>query len=167
MADTRVYRLVRCIINGLPFMGELESYTPPEVKKTMEDAKGGRFVAGEVAVGVEKLTGSIKLTGATAEVLRAQGVAVDEMVEIAVLGSSEDEDKIKLPLRWEHTAEITSIKSGEVKPGKFDHTIEFSCRAYKHTDSGRTIYDIDVKTQKCVIGGVDQLAVHRAFVELL
>lgn len=30
----------------------------------------------------------------------------------------------------------------------------------------RTFYDIDVKNQKCAIGGVDQLAVHRAFVEL-
>lgn len=166
MADARTYRLVRAVINGLPVMGELESYTPPEVKRIMEDVKGGRFIASEIAIGLEKLTGEIKLSGVTAELLASQGVEVDEFSEITVLGSAEDADKVKTPMKWEHTCEITSIKSSEVKPGKFDHTIAFSCRAYKHTDTNTVIYDINTKTQKCVIGGKDLLEQHRANVEM-
>ncbi len=166
MSDTRNHRLVRAIINGFPFMGGLEGYTPPAVTKVTEESKGGRFVAGEVVVGLEKLTGEIKLSGATAELLSSHGVEVGEFSEITVLGSSEDADKNKAPLKWEHTCEITSIKSGEVKPGKFDHTVAFTCRAYKHTDGPQLIYDINVKTQTCVIGGKDLLEQHRANVEM-
>lgn len=166
MSDTRTYRLVRAVINGLPFMGELEGYTPPEVKRVMEDVKGGRFVASEIAVGLEKLTGEIKLSGATADLLASQGIEVDQFSQITILGSSEDAEKNTAPLKWEHTCEITSIKSGEVKPGKFDHTIAFSCRAYKHTDDGKVIYDINAKTQQCIIGGKDLLEAHRTNLEI-
>lgn len=166
MSDTRNYRLVRAIINGQPFMGALEGFTPPTVSKKTEESRGGRFVSGETVVGLEKLTGEIKLSGVTAELLMSQGLEAGEYSEITVLGSAEDSDKQRQPLKWEHTCEITHIKSAEIKPGKFDHTLAFTCRAYRHTDNGQVVYDINVRTQTCLIGGKDLLAEHRANVEM-
>jgi phage tail tube protein FII len=167
MADTRVFRLVRAIINGYPVMGELEGYSPPDIEKEMEEAKGGRFVAGEVFVGLKKGPATLKLTGVGPLVMKSMGVSRSESCEITVLASAIDEDGIELPMSWSHSGEIISIKSDEVKPGKFSHSLEFSVKSFVHIDGGVVIYDINERTQKCVVGGKDLLETSRANVVLL
>lgn len=166
MAETRNIVLSRVIANGFPMVAEIEGYTPPEVKKKMEETKGGRFVSGEAAVGLEVLKGTLSVVGVTDEMLSTFEVEVDSYSEITVLASTLDELKNKIPLRWEHTCEVTSIKTDEVKPGVYKKTIEFTCRAYKHQDNGKTIHDIDIPTQKAVVFGKDIMEKHRANVEM-
>ncbi|WP_027858381.1 phage major tail tube protein [Marinobacterium jannaschii] len=166
MADTRVTRLTRAIINGNPVMGELEGYTPPPVEKEMEDAKGGRFFAEKIMTGLKVGDASFKLSGVPVEVLQAMGVTRGESCEITVLGVTIDEDGVELPQRWEHSGEIISIKQDEVKPGKESRTLEYSCKAYKHMDGGKVIYDLNTRTQKCVVGGKDLLENARKLVEM-
>jgi P2 family phage contractile tail tube protein len=166
MADTRVYRLVRAIINGIPVMGSLDGYTPPPLEKEMEEAKGGRFLADEIMVGMKKGNASLKISGVTPGIIKAMGVSRAESCEITVLGAARDEEGVEVPLRWEHSGEVVSINSDEIKPGKMSHTLEFSCKSYTHTDNSEVLYDIDARTQKCVVGGVDLLEQSRANVEL-
>lgn len=166
MAETRSIVLSRVIANGYPMVGEVEGFTPVEVKKIMEAAKGGRFVAGEVAVGVEVMKFSLSIVGVTDEMLRTFEVDADSYSEITVLASTIDEQKNKVGLRWEHTCEVTSIKTDEVKPGVYKKTLEFTCRAFKHTDNGSVIHDIDIPTQKVVVFGVDLMEPHRANTEM-
>lgn len=166
MADTRVTRLVRAVINGHPVMGELEGYTPPPVEKEMEESRGGRFFAEKIMTGVKVGDASFKLAGISAGVLEAQGISRSESCEITVLGAAIDEDGVETPQRWEHSGEIISIKRDEVKPGKESYTLEYSCRAFKYVDGGKTWHDLNARTQKCVVGGVDLLEVSRKLVEL-
>jgi len=166
MAGSRSYALPRAVINGFSVMGGVESYTPPSVSFIMEEVKGGRFVAGEMAVGIEAMKGKIVLSDVTDELLLSMGVELDEFSEITVLSSSIDEDKVKKKLRWEHTCDITKIDTGEVKPGKMQATLEFTCRVFKHMDNGKVIHNINTKTQETVVFGVDRMAQHRANVEL-
>ncbi|WP_051227898.1 phage major tail tube protein [Oceanospirillum beijerinckii] len=166
MAETRAIVLSRALINGMPLVAEMESYTPPEITKKMEETKGARFVPGEVMTGLEVMKGKMVTVGATDEMLLTLGIDVDSYSEITVLGSTLDEQKNKIPLRWEHTCEVSSIKTEEIKGGLYKHTIDFTCRAFKHQDNGKIIHDIDVPTQKAVIFGKDFMEKHRANVEL-
>ena len=166
MAENRNIVLSRVLANGYAMQAEIESYSAPEIKKITEAAKGGRFVAGETTVGLEPLKGKLVITGATDALLLTFGVEADSYSQITVLASTQDEQKNKTPLRWEHTCEVTSITGDEIKPGVMKHTIEFVCRGYTHTDNGKVIHDIDVATQKAVVFGKDLLEQHRKNVEL-
>jgi phage tail tube protein FII len=147
-------------------MSGLDEYNPPDIEKEMEDAKGGRFVGGEVFVGLKKGTASLKLMDVNSGILQAMGVSRSQSCEITVLASALDEDGVELPLRWEHSGEVISIKSDGVKPGKSSHTLEFSVKSYKHVDGVFVAYDINERTQKCIVGGVDLLEVARLNVGL-
>ncbi|MBB1489375.1 phage major tail tube protein [Oceanospirillum sediminis] len=166
MAEVRAIEAFRCLINGLPFMAEVEGYTPPEVKKKMEETRGGRFVVNKIMTGLEAMEGQLTLIGATDEMLLSFGVEVDSYSEITVLASSLDQQKNKIPLRWEHTCEVTNIKSETIKGGLYKHTIDFTCRAFKHMDNGKIIHDIDEPTMKAVIFGKDHMEKHRANLEM-
>jgi phage tail tube protein FII len=51
---------------------------------------------------------------------------------------------------------ITNIKKDALKMGeKPTVTIEGTCKAYKLTDTGITIHDINIDTGKATVGGVD------------
>jgi P2 family phage contractile tail tube protein len=166
MADTRVVTLVRAIINGFPVMGSLDEFTPPTIEKEMEETKGGRFVAGEIMTGVKQSNASMKISGVDSAVLKAMGVSRSESCEITVLGSAIDEDGAQVALRWELSGEIVSINTDPIKPGKMSHSLEFSCKTYRHTDAGEEIYHINIRTSICVIGGIDILEAARGHVEL-
>lgn len=166
MAETRAIVLSRALINGMPLVAEMEDYTPPEITKKMEETKGGRFASSEIMVGLEVMKCKIVTTGATDDMLLTLGIDADSYSEITVLGSSLDEQKNKIPLRWEHTCEVTSIKTEAIKGGVYKHTLDITCRAFKHMDNGKIIHDIDVATQKAVLFGKDFMEAHRANVEM-
>jgi len=162
---TRITRMA--LINGYPLVKELDEFTPPEVKKTMQDTRGGSFIPGEVMVGLEKLTAKFKIKGASQTLLSAFGLANGEMCQINVNESHQDEDGNKFAIKYSITGEITSVTESASKMGELpDNEMEMAVSAYKKTEAGKTIYEIDRNAQILDLGNGDILAEHRRNVGL-
>ncbi|KZN12592.1 phage major tail tube protein [Marinomonas sp. TW1] len=162
---TRISRMA--IINGEPLIKELDEFTPPEVKKTMQETRGGSFIPGEIMVGLEKMTAKYKIKGANQALLSAFGLADGEMCQVNVNESHQDEDGNHFAIKYSITGEITGVTEAASKMGELpDHEIEMTVSAYKKTEAGKTIYEIDRNAQILNLGNGDLLAAHRRNVGL-
>lgn len=150
------------MINGSPLIKELDSFTPPEIKKTMQDTRGGSFIPGEIMVGLEKMTCKAKIMGANQEVLAAFGASAGELVQFDVKESHQDEDGNKFAIHYSCTGEVTSVTDSDSKMGELPgHDLEMSVTAYSKKEAGKVIYDIDRKAQILNLGQGDLLVEHR------
>ncbi|MBF4232995.1 phage major tail tube protein, partial [Vibrio anguillarum] len=135
---------------------ELESHTPPEVTKKMEEVLGGRFMAGQMMVGIEALKCSLKVAGASAEVLSAYGANQGDYVQIDVKESQQDKQGNTFAMHYSYTGEIVSIKEEEGKMGsKPGCTIEIAPSVYKKTENGKICYNLNEETQELDFGKGD------------
>jgi phage tail tube protein FII len=164
MPDSRNIVLVRALVNGLPVMAGLESFSPPVVEKTTEDDKGGRFVGIKTVVGATLGDFTLTLTSSDAQFIRAMGEG--EAAEVTVLGSIKADDGTSVQIKHEMSGEILKADHGDIKVGKDSLTITGSPFAYTYTEGGSIVHDINGKTQKCVMGGKDLLAEARGHVDL-
>ncbi|MDG2840016.1 phage major tail tube protein, partial [Vibrio parahaemolyticus] len=141
---------------------ELDEFTPPEVKKTMQETRGGSFIPGEIWVGLEKMNGKWKVKGANQELLAAYGLAAGELCQVDVKESHQDEDGNKFAIVYSLTGEIISVTESASKMGELpDHDMEMAVSAYKKTENGKIIYDIDRNAQILNLGNGDLMAEHR------
>ena len=155
------------MINGQPLVKELDEFTPPEVKKTMQETRGGSFIPGEIWVGLEKMNGKWKVKGANQELLAAYGLAAGELCQVDVKESHQDEDGNKFAIVYSLTGEIISVTESASKMGELpDHDMEMAVSAYKKTENGKIIYDIDRNAQILNLGDGDLMAEHRRNVGL-
>ncbi|MGM6736601.1 phage major tail tube protein [Vibrio parahaemolyticus] len=155
------------MINGQPLVKELDEFTPPEVKKTMQETRGGSFIPGEIWVGLEKMNGKWKVKGANQELLAAYGLAAGELCQVDVKESHQDEDGNKFAIVYSLTGEIISVTESASKMGELpDHDMEMAVSAYKKTENGKIIYDIDRNAQILNLGSGDLMAEHRRNVGL-
>ena len=154
-------------INGVLLVKEIEEFTPPEVKKSMTDVRGGSFIAGQMMVGIEKMSASLKIIGATSELQAAYGLKAGEPCQVTVKDSLEDEDGGTFAVEYNLTSEIISAKEGTIKQGdKPALDLELAVNAYKKTEAGKVIYEIDRSAQILNLGQGDLLAEHRSNVGL-
>ncbi|HHE0447285.1 TPA: phage major tail tube protein [Vibrio parahaemolyticus] len=155
------------MINGQPLVKELDEFTPPEVKKTMQETRGGSFIPGEIWVGLEKMNGKWKVKGANQELLATYGLAAGELCQVDVKESHQDEDGNKFAIVYSLTGEIISVTESASKMGELpDHDMEMAVSAYKKTENGKIIYDIDRNAQILNLGNGDLMAEHRRNVGL-
>lgn len=155
------------MINGQPLVKELDEFTPPEVKKTMQETRGGSFIPGEIWVGLEKMNGKWKVKGANQELLAAYGLAAGELCQVDVKESHQDEYGNKFAIVYSLTGEIISVTESASKMGELpDHDMEMAVSAYKKTENGKIIYDIDRNAQILNLGNGDLMAEHRRNVGL-
>jgi P2 family phage contractile tail tube protein len=162
MAGQRTRKIMTATIEGNPLLGEVEEYTPPEIKKTMEDSRGGKFVPDEVWVGMEKMNFELKIVGASQSLLAAYGLGEGETCQIDVKTSEEDKDGNKFAIHDSLTGRIINVKEETIKMGeKPTVTITGSPTAYSKTENGTTIYDINTSTQKLNLGNGDLMEAHR------
>lgn len=167
MAGQRSRKLLAANINGHPVLAEIDEFTPPEVKKVMEEARGGKFIADEIMVGLEKLTYELKLLGVTADLLSAYGLKSGEVCQIDVKASEQDKEGNSFALHYSLSGEITGAKEENVKMGsKPGVNISGALTAYKKTENGTTVYDINTATQVIDLGKGDIMAEHRRNVGL-
>ncbi len=156
-----ITRLV--LINGVQLIKEVESFTPPNVKKVMQETRGGSFIPAEIMVGLEKMACKITIKGATKETLEAYGASADDPVQIDIKESLQDEDGIKIAMKYSITGEINNITDADSKMGELPSTdIEMSVIAYEKTENGKTIYDIDRNAQILDLGQGDLMSEHRS-----
>lgn len=163
MAGQRARMLLGATVNGFPIMEELEGFTPPDVKKVMEEVQGGRFVPDEIWVGLEKLNYELKIAGASSELMQAYGVEPGEVCQVDVKTSEKDSEGRDYAVHYSLSGQITGAKEDELK-GKSKAgvlTLTGTCRAYRKTENGRTMFNIDTKTQVIDLGKGDLMATHR------
>ncbi|EGZ6890202.1 phage tail protein [Vibrio parahaemolyticus] len=167
MAGQRSRKLLAATVNGHPLLAEIDEFTPPEVKKVMEEARGGKFIADEIMVGLEKLTYELKVLGPTADLLSAYGLKQGEICQVDVKASEQDKEGNKYALHYSLSGEVVGVKEEGVKMGsKPGVTISGSLTAYKKTENGKTVYDINTATQVINLGQGDIMAEHRRNVGL-
>ena len=167
MAGQRARKLLAANVNGLPLMAEVEELTPPEIKKMMEESRGGKLMADEIMVGLEKMTFELKISGPNATLLSNYGLRQGDVCQIDVRASEQDKDGEKYAILYSLSCEITAIKEETVKMGsKPMHTLSGTCRAYLKTENGQVIYDINTTTQVIDLGAGDIMQEHRRNVGL-
>ena len=158
MFTNRVRQAIAATLQGLPLSATVEEFTPPKIEFDMEPMSGGRFIAEEMAKSGKVLNATLVLQGAGPEIMLALGVRLGEDILLNVREAGQDQDgktyftyhtiggKLK-------TLTETTLKMGD-KPAI---TLEFSCRTYNRLENGIPVIDIDVRTQKFVLNGVDIL----------
>ena len=162
MSGQRSRKLLAATVNGHPLLAEIDELTPPEVKKVMEETRGGKFISDEIMVGIEKLGYELKLVGATAGLLSAYGLKQGEICQVDVKASEQDKDGNKFAIHYSLSGEIINVKDETVKMGsKPGVTLSGSLTAYKKTENGTILYDINTKTQVINLGQGDIMADHR------
>ncbi|MDW3145097.1 phage major tail tube protein, partial [Vibrio sp. 2094] len=110
----------------------------------------------------EKMNGKWKAKGANQELLAAYGLAAGELCQVDVKESHQDEDGNKFAIVYSLTGEIISVTESASKMGELpDHDMEMAVSAYKKTENGKIIYDIDRNAQILNLGNGDLMAEHR------
>ncbi|WP_299492968.1 phage major tail tube protein [uncultured Shewanella sp.] len=162
MAGQRSRITRSALVHGQPLMKELDEFTPPEIKKTMQETRGGSFIPGEIMVGLEKMSSKLKIKGAPQALLAAFGLGEGEVCQIDVKESHQDEDGNKFAVAYSLTGEIITVTESASKMGELpDQELEMSVRAYKKVESGKTIYEINRNAQILNLGNGDLMAEHR------
>lgn len=157
MAGERTRMLLAVTFNGYPLLGEVEGHNPPTVEKETEDSRGGRFAGTKSVVGVALGDWTLKVAGASAELLQAYGVTEGaQTVQVDVKSTEKDVDGRLYGKHYSYTGEILKVEEDELKMGsKPMVTVTGHPKAYKQTEDGKTIYDIDLKTQVIDLGSGD------------
>lgn len=167
MAEQRSRMVLSGTLNGHPLMAEIEEFTPPEVKKMMEETRGGKFISDEIMVGLEKMSYELKLSGVDIELLSAYGMGSDEVCQLDIKTSEKNKEGDNFAVHYSLSGEVTAVKEETLKMGtKPNVTVSASVTAYKKTENGKTQYDINTKTQVINLGKGDIMAVHRRNVGL-
>lgn len=156
MFTNRVRQAIAATLQGLPLSATVEEFTPPKIEFEMELMSGGRFIAEEMAKSAKVLNAKLVLQGAGPEIMLALGVGEDILLNVREAGQDQDG---KTYFTY-HTVggKLKSLEEAKLKMGdKATTTLDLSCRTYQRLDNGVPVIDIDVRTQKFVLNGVDIL----------
>lgn len=153
--------------NGVPVFFKLEEFSPPAVKKTTEDVRGGRLMADKIMTGFEAMEWTVKLAGAGIEELNGYGVHNDEPFTLSVWESYSDEYNNAFKLEYIIRGQILEVEQeGISMGGKPSHTVKGSARYFKQTENNQTIYEIDINRGIYDLGKGNINAIHNQNVNL-
>ncbi|MDR6945624.1 P2 family phage contractile tail tube protein [Pseudomonas sp. 2957] len=158
MFTNRVRQAIAATLQGLPLSATVEEFTPPKIEFDMEEMRGGRFMVEEMAKGGKALGAKLTLQGLGAEVLLALGVKLGDDILLNVREAGQDQDGNTWFTYHTVGGQLKSLEETAVKMGEKPKTnLELSCRTYNRLENGVPVIDIDVRTQKFVLNGVDIL----------
>lgn len=162
MAGQRVRVLLRAVVDGLPFMNEVEEYTSARPKKKTEEVKGGGFIGGEIFTGIEKMTGTLVLKGATTAVLAKYGLSVGNKVPVSIRETLMDEDGKRMVVTESWIAEMTGVEESGKGQGQLDqHTLTFAVDSSKRLEDGKVLWNVSRRAHICDLGNGDLLEADR------
>ena len=154
MAD-RIRMRISAQLESVPLMNEIIEFTPVDIK-TKTVTNEGSFVQSEDVVGMEALKWTLKVRGDHQKIQTALGRYLMDNAQINITEKGKHVDQTAYQEVYSLYGPITNIKKDPVKMGeKPTVTIEGSCKAYKLTDTGVVVHDINVDTGKLIVGGVD------------
>lgn len=149
--------------NGVPLIGKTKEFKPPTVEKVTETVSGGRAIEGTRTKGWKMNPWSFQQEGMTAEIANQMGLGAGDTYSLTFKESILDSDGNSIPYVHEITGEITKRgKDGSKTTDEDVWSLEGFANTYKLTIDGTVVDDINIKTQKVIIGGVDQMADHLA-----
>ena len=158
MFTNRVRQAIAATLQGLPLSATVEEFTPPKIEFEMELMSGGRFIAEEMAKSAKVLNAKLVLQGAGPEIMLALGVGVGEDILLNVREAGQDQDGKTYFTYHSVGGKLKSLDEAKLKMGdKATTTLDLSCRTYQRLDNGVPVIDIDVRTQKFMLNGVDIL----------
>jgi len=158
MFTNRNRQAIAATLQGLPLSATVEEFTPPKIEFDMEEMRGGRFIVEEMAKGGKALGAKLTLQGLGAEVLLALGVKLGDDILLNVREAGQDQDGNTWFTYHTVGGQLKSLEETAVKMGEKPKTnLELSCRTYNRLENGVPVIDIDVRTQKFVLNGVDIL----------
>ena len=158
MFTNRVRQAIAATLQGLPLSATVEEFTPPKIEFDMEEMRGGRFIVEEMAKGGKALGAKLTLQGLGAEVLLALGVKLGDDILLNMREAGQDQDGNTWFTYHTVGGQLKSLEETAVKMGEKPKTnLELSCRTYNRLENGVPVIDIDVRTQKFVLNGVDIL----------
>jgi phage tail tube protein FII len=124
----------------------------------MENMVGGRFIGEEMAKSGKALTSKLILQGAGPEIMLALGVKLGDDILLNVREAGQDQDGSTWFTYHTVGGKLKSLEEAVLKMNeKPKTTLELSCRTYNRLENGIPVIDIDVRTQKFVLNGVDIL----------
>ncbi|WP_282396533.1 phage major tail tube protein [Pseudomonas sp. PS01298] len=158
MFTNRVRQAIAATLQGLPLSATVDSFTPPKIEFEMELMTGGRFIAEEMAKSGKPLTATLILQGAGPEIMLALGVRLGDDILLNVREAGQDQDGKTYFTYHTVGGKLKSLsEAAMVMNTKATTTLELSCRTYNRLENGISVIDIDVRTQKFVLNGVDIL----------
>ncbi|MBD9605375.1 P2 family phage contractile tail tube protein [Pseudomonas sp. PvR086] len=158
MFTNRVRQAIAATLQGLPLSATVEEFTPPKIEFDMENMVGGRFVVEEMAKSAKALGAKLILQGAGPEVMLALGVKLGDDILLNVREAGQDQDGNTWFTYHTVGGKLKVLEEAIVKMGeKPKTTLELSCRTYNRLENGVPVIDVDVRTQKFVLNGVDIL----------
>ncbi|CAH0161038.1 phage tail protein [Pseudomonas mediterranea] len=158
MFTNRVRQAIAATLQGLPLSATVEEFTPPKIEFDMEEMRGGRFITEEMAKGGKALNAKLSLQGVGPEIMLALGVSVGDDILLNVREAGQDQDGNTWFTYHTVGGKLKSLEEAALKMGEKPKTnLELSCRTYNRLENGVPVIDIDVRTQKFVLNGVDIL----------
>ncbi|MBT2340627.1 MULTISPECIES: phage major tail tube protein [Pseudomonas] len=158
MFTNRVRQAIAATLQGLPLSATVEEFTPPKIEFDMEAMVGGRFIAEEMAKSGKVLNATLVLQGAGPEIMLALGVQLGDDILLNVREAGQDQDGTTWFTYHTVGGKLKSLAEAKLKMGdKPTTTLELACRTYNRLENGVPVIDIDVRTQKFVLNGVDIL----------
>ncbi|MFJ4197017.1 phage major tail tube protein [Pseudomonas sp. NPDC089534] len=158
MFTNRNRQAIAATLQGLPLSATVEEFTAPKIEFDMENMTGGRFIVEEMAKSAKALGAKLILQGAGPEIMLALGVKLGDDILLNVREAGQDQDGNTWFTYHTVGGKLKSLEEGTVKMGeKPKTTLELSCRTYNRLENGVPVIDIDVRTQKFVLNGVDIL----------
>ena len=162
MANVKdVMRDVVAFVDGRSYAGQCNQVTLPSTAiQTEEMRAGGMDGPEEMDMGLAAMRASLQFMSVPAEVLKLLG---KPDIQITVRGALRSSDASVKKATATMSGKFIENNPGNWQPGQTaNFTTTFSAYAYKLTIAGETIHDINNRTYKRVIDGVDQLAALRA-----
>lgn len=164
MGLPRKLKQMMLFVNGV-WVAENVAMTLPKLTRQFEEYRGGgmnRPVM--IDMGGEALEAEWTCGGFVREVLRQYGAPTVNGVQLRFVASLQNDDTgeitaVEVVMRGRHQ----EIDRGESKPGEdTEMKVKTACAYYKESWNGRTEVEIDVLGMVERVGGIDQMAGHRA-----
>lgn len=153
-----IRQMITATLAGLPVMQKIEEFEPPKIDFDMETLQGGRFIEEEIAKGLKALVGKLTLQGIGLPIMLALGAdgPGNVLLQVREAGVDQDDNEFFTYHTLGGKLKVLEEKSLKMKD-KPVTVLEISLRTYERRENGVVVIDIDTRTQKLVLNGVDYL----------
>lgn len=158
MFTNRVRQIITATLQGLPLMATIDEFEPPKIEFETEEMRGGRFVSEDMATGMKALSCKLTLNGIGLAIMGALGVTGGDEVMLTVQEAGVDQDDNTWFAYYICSGKLKVFEEKTLKMKDKPVTIlEIMLRSYQRLENGVPMTDIDTRTQKVVVNGVDLL----------
>lgn len=158
MFTNRVRQIITATLQGLPLMATIDEFEPPKIEFETEEMRGGRFVSEDMATGMKALSCKLTLNGIGLAIMGALGVTGGDEVMLTVQEAGVDQDDNTWFAYYICSGKLKVFEEKTLKMKDKPVTIlEIMLRSYQRLENGIPMTDIDTRTQKVVVNGVDLL----------